>query len=137
MPFDSTFDSSRRIVSTPNAPAPIGPYNQAVWAGSTLYLSGQVALDADTGRLDNASLEAETRRVMRNIAAVLRAADLDFSDVVKCSIFLKDMNDFAAVNAIYGEFFPASTAPARECVEVARLPRDVRVEISAIAHKTT
>lgn len=122
----------KEIINTPHAPAPIGPYNQAVKVNGTLYVSGQIALNADTGELHLENLEAETHLVMHNIKAVLKAGGMDFRHVVKCSIFLSDMNNFAEVNSIYGEYFKQN-APARECVEVARLPKDVNVEISVIA----
>jgi 2-iminobutanoate/2-iminopropanoate deaminase len=116
------------------APAPIGPYSQAIQAGNTLYVSGQIAIDPQTGALNTSGIEAETNLVMANLDAILKAAGYDFSDVVKCSIFLKDFNDFATVNAIYATFF-SSNPPARETVEVSRLPKDVNIEISCIAVK--
>ncbi len=116
------------------APAPIGPYSQAIQAGNTLYVSGQIAIDPQTGALSTSGIEAETNLVMANLDAILKAAGYDFSDVVKCSIFLKNFNDFATVNAIYGTFF-SSNPPARETVEVSRLPKDVNIEISCIAVK--
>ncbi|MGB5943222.1 MAG: RidA family protein [Leeuwenhoekiella sp.] len=125
----------KKIITTPGAPAPIGPYNQAVLAGNTLYTSGQIALDPNTGDLHTSDLETETTLVMNNLKAVLKAAGCTFEDVVKSSIFLSDMNDFATVNAIYGSFFNEKTAPARETVEVANLPKFVNVEISMIAVK--
>ncbi|EAR15296.1 MULTISPECIES: RidA family protein [Robiginitalea] len=123
----------KKIIQTDKAPAPIGPYNQAVWAGNTLYVSGQIALDPATGKLIDESIEAETEQVMQNLSAVLREAGLGFGDVVKASIFVKDMHQFARINAVYGNFFDADTAPARETVEVANLPKFVNVEISVIA----
>jgi 2-iminobutanoate/2-iminopropanoate deaminase len=124
-------------VRTDNAPAPIGPYNQAILAEGKLYLSGQIAIDPATGELDPAvasgDVAAETRRVMDNLGAVLEAAGMGFRHLVKCSIFLRDMDDFAAVNAVYATFFEEGRAPARETVQVVRLPKDVRVEISGIA----
>lgn len=123
----------RKIIRTENAPAPIGPYNQAILAGDTLYLSGQVAIDPASGELRLDDLETETRLVMSNLKAVLNEAGMDFSNLVKCSIFLKSMDDFAAVNAIYGEYFEEGQAPARETVQVAKLPKDVNVEISGVA----
>ncbi|WP_420593152.1 RidA family protein [Robiginitalea biformata] len=125
----------KKIIQTDKAPAPIGPYNQAVWAGNTLYVSGQIALDPATGKLIDESIEAETEQVMQNLSAVLREAGLGFGDVVKASIFVKDMHQFARINAVYGNFFDADTAPARETVEVANLPKFVNVEISVIAVK--
>ncbi len=119
---------SKQIVYTDQAPAPIGPYSQAVKIGDTLYVSGQVAIDlAPLG-----DIQAETRKVMENVGAILRAASMDYANVVKATIFVKDMNNFAAINEIYGSFFTADF-PARETVEVARLPKDVNVEISVIA----
>ena len=123
----------KEIIKTDAAPAPIGPYNQAVRAGHTLYVSGQIALDPETGELVSGSIEAETRQVMENLKAVLAAAGADFSHVVKASIFVADMHQFARINAVYGEYFDADTAPARETVEVANLPKFVNVEISVIA----
>lgn len=119
---------SKKIILTDKAPAPIGPYSQAVMAGNTLYVSGQIALDvAATG-----NIKAETEAIMQNIGHVLEAAGLTYSHIVKTSIFLKNMDDFATVNAVYGTFFDENP-PARETVQVARLPRDVNVEISVIA----
>lgn len=123
----------KKIIRTENAPAPIGPYNQAVLAGNTLYVSGQIALDPATGELLQGSIEAETDLVMQNLGAVLAAAGADFSHVVKSTIFVRDMGQFARINQIYGKYFEAETAPARETVEVAALPRYVNVEISVIA----
>lgn len=120
------------IVKTENAPAPIGPYSQAVWAGGTLYLSGQIAIDPKSGALKIASVAEETHQVMKNIGAVLQEAGLDYSNIVKCSIFLSDMELFAEVNTIYGSYFEKDF-PARETVEVAKLPKGVNVEISVIA----
>lgn len=124
-------------ILSPDAPAPIGPYSQAVLAEGRLYLSGQIALDPHSGELVQGDIETETRRVMDNIGAVLHAAGMHYNNLVKCSIFLRDMNDFAAVNAVYGSYFEDGKAPARETVEVSRLPRDVRVEISGVAYGRT
>jgi 2-iminobutanoate/2-iminopropanoate deaminase len=124
----------KKIIRTSKAPAPIGPYNQAVLAGNTLYVSGQIALDPATGELLKGSIEEETDLVMKNLKAVLKAAGADFSHVVKTSIFVKDMGQFARINAVYGTYFTADTAPARETVEVANLPKYVNVEISVIAY---
>lgn len=119
---------SKQIVYTDQAPAPIGPYSQAVKIGNTLYVSGQIAAElASAG-----DIQAETRKVMENVGAILRAADMDYANVVKASIFVKDLNNFGAINEVYGSFFTAEY-PARETVEVARLPKDVNVEISVIA----
>ena len=122
----------KTVIYTPDAPAPIGPYSQGIQAGNTYYFSGQIAIDPASGHVVAGGIEAETRQVMKNIGALLSAAGLDFSHIVKTSIFLKDMNDFAVVNAIYGENF-TSNFPARETVQVAMLPKDVMVEISVIA----
>ncbi|MGF1533683.1 MAG: RidA family protein [Bernardetiaceae bacterium] len=122
-------------IETPHAPAPIGPYSQAVLAGNTLYVSGQIGIDPQTGVLHNtASIQTETECVLRNLQAILTAAGFTLADVVKCSIFIRDMNDFAAINTVYAQFFDQSK-PARETVAVAGLPKDVRVEISCIAVK--
>ena len=125
----------KKIISTPNAPAPIGPYNQAVFAGDTLYISGQIPLDPKTGELVSGDIAEETKMVMQNLEAILIEAGLTFEHVVKSSIFLSDMNSFAAVNAVYATAFDEQTAPARETVEVANLPKFVNVEISMIAVK--
>ncbi len=125
----------KRIITTPNAPAPIGPYNQAVQFGNMLFISGQVAIDPSSGDLIMDSIEEESEQVMKNLKTILAEADMDFTHVVKTSIFLKDMNQFAEVNAVYGAYFDADTAPARETVEVANLPKFVNVEISMIAMK--
>lgn len=125
---------SKEIIFSKEAPAPIGPYSQAVKAGNTLYVSGQIALDADTGELINENITEETHAVMKNLDAVLRAASYEFADVVKCTIFIKDMGQFGTINEAYGQYFK-SNPPARETVEVSRLPKDVNVEISCIAVK--
>lgn len=125
----------KTIIQTANAPAPIGPYNQAVKFGNTLYTSGQIALNPINGELVLSNIELETEQVMQNLKAVLAAADMDFENVVKTSIFLSDMGNFAQVNAIYGMYFNEATAPARETVQVACLPKNVNVEISCIAIK--
>ena len=123
---------SKQIIFTSEAPAPIGPYSQAVKAGNTLYVSGQIALDAESGEMINANITEETHQVMKNMDAVLQAAGMNFDQVVKCSIFVKDMGQFATINEAYGMYFKQDP-PARETVEVARLPKDVNVEISCIA----
>ena len=123
---------NKTIITTDKAPAPLGPYNQAVLVNDTLYLSGQIPLIPFTMELVEGNLEAETKQVMQNLKAVLEAANMGFDHVVKTSIFLNDINNFAAVNEVYGSYFE-SDFPARECVEVARLPKDVNVEISVIA----
>lgn len=124
----------KKIINTPNAPAPIGPYNQAVMTGDMIFISGQVALVPGTGELANADLTEETHQVMKNLQAILTEAGLDFSHVVKTTIFLSDMSLFAAVNEIYGSYF-TSDYPARETVAVKGLPKNVNVEISMIASK--
>lgn len=123
----------KQIINTPKAPAPIGPYSQAVKVGNMLFTSGQIALHPDTMELVLDDIAAETRQVMENMKAVLEAAGMDFSHVVKTSIFLMDMANFAAVNEVYGTYFDDATAPARETVQVAGLPKGVNVEISMIA----
>lgn len=125
---------AKNVVFSAAAPAPIGPYSQAVQSGNTLFVSGQIALDPATGNLVTGSIEEETHRVMKNLQAILTAAQFSFSQVAKCTIFLKDMNNFPKVNTIYGSYF-SSDPPARETVEVSRLPKDVNVEISCIAVK--
>jgi 2-iminobutanoate/2-iminopropanoate deaminase len=125
----------KRIIITPNAPAPIGPYNQAVLAGTTLYTSGQIALNPDTMELVLDDIETETQQVMENLKAVLAAADMTFENVVKTSIFIMDMADFNRINAVYATYFNEATAPARETVQVACLPKNVNIEISMIAMK--
>ncbi|NNK88620.1 MAG: RidA family protein [Flavobacteriaceae bacterium] len=123
----------KQIISTPKAPAPIGPYNQAILYKDTLFTSGQIAIDPESGNMVLDTIEHETRQVMLNLKAVLEAADMSFENVVKSTIFLSDMNNFSKVNEIYGSYFDYETAPARETVQVARLPKDVNVEISLIA----
>ena len=122
----------KHIIQTEKAPAPIGPYSQAVRFGNLLFTSGQIAIDPATGELVTGDIKEETRQVMRNLEAVLDAAGADFSQVVKTSIFVADMGDFAAINEVYGNYFDEENAPARETVEVANLPKYVGVEISMI-----
>ncbi|MBK7074398.1 MAG: reactive intermediate/imine deaminase [Myxococcales bacterium] len=122
----------RSVIATPAAPAAIGPYSQAIRAGNLVFTSGQIPLDPTTGQMVTGDLAAETRRVLDNLAAVLAAAGVGFADVVKTTIFLTDMGDFAAVNALYAERF-SGAPPARSTVQVARLPKDARVEIEMIA----
>jgi len=123
----------KKIIFTDNAPAPIGPYNQAVLFGNTLYTSGQIALDPKTMELIGSDIESETRQVMENLKGVLEAADMTFENVVKTTIFIMNMNDFTRINSVYGTYFNEKTAPARETVQVAGLPKNVNVEISMIA----
>ena len=125
----------KKIINTPKAPAPIGPYNQAVLSGNTLYTSGQIAINPETNDLVLSSIDAETKQVMLNLKTVLETADMTFEHVVKSSIFISNMDDFATINTVYGSFFNESNAPARETVQVARLPKNVNVEISMIAVK--
>lgn len=125
---------AKTVVYSPEAPEPIGPYSQAIQAGNMLFISGQIAIERSSGNLVTNAIEPETKQVMRNLEAVLKAAGMDFSNVVKSTIFLKDMNNFPKVNEIYGQYFKQQP-PARETVEVSRLPKDVNVEISCIAVK--
>ena len=127
---------TKRIITTKDAPAPIGPYNQAVLVNeTTLYTSGQIALNPETMELVLDNIKKETKQVMTNMQAVLKAADMTFDNVIKTSIFISDMNNFSEINEVYGSFFNESTAPARETVEVACLPKNVNVEISLTAIK--
>lgn len=122
----------KKIIQTESAPAPIGPYSQAVQAGAFLYVSGQIPLNPANGAMVQDTIENETTQVMLNLKAILEKAGMDFTHVVKTTIFLKDMNDFAKVNGVYGTFF-SNNFPARETVQVSRLPKDANVEISVIA----
>lgn len=123
---------AKEVIYAANAPEPIGPYSQAIKAGNMLFVSGQIAIDRSTGQMIMASILEETAQVMKNLSEILTSAGMNFSHVVKCSIFLKDMNNFQQVNEVYGKSF-TSQPPARETVEVSRLPKDVNVEISCIA----
>jgi len=124
----------RKIIQTDQAPAPVGPYNQGVVAtGAMLFVAGQIPLDAATGELVGDNVAEQTEKSIQNLTAVVKAAGSDLSQVVKTSVFLKDMNDFAEMNAVYAQHFGDESAPARACVEVARLPKDVLVEIECIA----
>ena len=125
----------KTIINTPNAPAPIGPYNQAVLIAGTLYISGQIPIDPATGKLVEGDIKKETEQSMENLKAILIEAGMTFENVVKASIFVKDMYLFADINEVYGTYFDTVTAPARETVEVANLPKFVNVEISVIAIK--
>lgn len=125
----------KKIITTTKAPAPIGPYNQAILSGNTLYTSGQIAINPETGKLVLDDITTETKQVMENLKAVLEAAEMTFEHIVKTSIFISDMENFGAINTVYGTYFNEATAPARETVEVANLPKYVNVEISAIAIK--
>ncbi|AXG74790.1 RidA family protein [Flavobacterium arcticum] len=123
----------KKIIFTDKAPAPIGPYNQAVLTGNTLYTSGQIALHPETGELITSDIETETKQVMKNMKAVLEAAGMNFENVIKATIFISNMGDFAKINSVYGTYFNEKTAPARETVQVACLPKNVNIEISMIA----
>lgn len=125
----------KKIINTPKAPAPIGPYNQAILIGITLYTSGQIAINPENNELVLDSITDETIQVMENLKEILKAAEMTFENVIKSSIFITDMNNFAAINEVYGSYFDADTAPARETVEVANLPKFANVEISVIAVK--
>ncbi|WP_396638180.1 RidA family protein [Maribacter sp. R77961] len=125
----------KKIINTTKAPAPIGPYNQAILSGNTLYISGQIPLNPETGKLVEGDIKKETRQSMENLKVILEEAEMNFENVVKSSIFLSDMNQFTQVNEVYATYFEAETAPARETVEVANLPKFVNVEISMIAVK--
>lgn len=126
---------SKQVIRTEQAPAPVGPYNQAIAvSGRMLFVAGQIALNPSTGEIvGNGDVKQQTQQVMANLQAILTAGGASFADVVKTSVFLADMNDFAAVNAVYAQYFDEATAPARACVEVSRLPKDVLVEIECIA----
>jgi len=123
----------KKIITTPNAPAPLGPYNQAVKAGDTLYISGQIPIKTESMELLNGTIKEETHLVMKHLEAILTAAEMSFEQVVKTSIFLDNMDDFGQVNEVYGSYFDNKTAPARETVAVKTLPKSVRIEISMIA----
>jgi 2-iminobutanoate/2-iminopropanoate deaminase len=125
----------KQVIITPNAPAPIGPYSQAVLKGNTLYTSGQIAINPTNGELVLDNIKLETNQVMKNMEAVLQEAKMSFEDVVKATIFITDMNNFIEINAVYGSYFNEASAPARETVQVSKLPKNVNVEISMIAIK--
>lgn len=125
----------KKIITTTNAPAPIGPYNQAVLSGNTLYTSGQIAINPTTNKLVLDDIKSETKQVMENLKAVLEAADMTFENVIKTSIFISDMHNFSLINGVYATYFDEDFAPARETVEVVNLPKFVNVEISMIAVK--
>jgi 2-iminobutanoate/2-iminopropanoate deaminase len=125
----------KKIITTENAPAPIGPYNQAVLLGDILYTSGQIAINPKTAALETNDIESETTLVMENLKAILEAAQMTFENVIKSSIFVSDMHNFSKINEVYGKYFNSETAPARETVEVANLPKFVNVEISIIASR--
>lgn len=122
----------KKVINTLKAPEPIGPYNQAILSGNTLYISGQIALNVESGKLVLDTIQMETKQVMENLKAILEAADMTFSNVVKSTIFISNMDDFTKINEVYGSYF-SEDAPARETVQVAKLPKGVNVEISMIA----
>ena len=124
----------KKIISTNKAPAAIGPYSQAVWAGNLLFASGQIPIDPATGDIVAGDVQAQANQCLKNVKAILESAKLDFENVVKATVFIKDMNDFAAINEVYAQYFTAPF-PARSRVEVARLPRDILVEVEVIAKK--
>ena len=126
----------KQIINTPSAPAPIGPYNQAILAGDMLFISGQICIDPSTGALKNQDIQQETHQVMYNLRSILTAADMSFHHVVKTTIFITDMNRFSEINEVYGKYFDSNSSfPARETVQVSALPKFVNVEISMIAVK--
>ena len=125
----------KKIIKTNKAAAPIGPYNQAILVDGFLYTSGQIALDPDTGLFKPDSIEEETKGVMQNLDAILKAAGFEFKDIIKSTIYISDMDNFSKINSIYGSYFNDDLAPARETVQVARLPKNANVEISVIAYK--
>lgn len=125
----------KTIINAPEAPAPVGPYNHSVLAGNTLYVSGQIAIDQSTGHLVMDTIENETHQVMKNMGFILAAAGMTYENIVKCSIFVSDMENYGRINTVYASYFNEATAPARELVQVANLPRYVNVEISCIAVK--
>lgn len=127
---------NKKIIKSENAPKPIGAYNQAVESNGIIYFSGMIAFEPKTMELITENIEAETKQVMENIRAILKEAKLHFNNILKCSIYLKNMDDFASVNEIYGSYFVSETAPARECIEVCKLPRNVNIEISVVAARS-
>jgi len=128
---------SKTIINSDKAPKPVGPYNHSVLVNGILFISGQIALDPSNGNLIQDSIENETHQVLKNLGAILEEAGCSFEDVVKCSVFVSDMGMYSRINAVYAEYFKEDTAPARELVEVANLPKYVNVEISAIASKSS
>lgn len=125
----------KNVIYTPNAPDPVGPYSQAILSNETLYISGQIAIDPSSNEIITSTIEEETHQVFSNLKAILEAANMSFDNVVKCSVFLNDMGNFSNVNRVYMQYFDEASAPARETVEVASLPKYVNVEISAVAVK--
>lgn len=125
--------NAREVVNSPEAPSPVGPYNQAIKYNGVLYLSGQIAIDQQTGTLKMDTIEEETHQVLKNIGYVLKKAGIGYESIIKCSVFVSDINNYARINKVYAEYFNEDSAPARELVEVANLPKNVNIEISAIA----
>ena len=125
----------KQIINSPKAPAPVGPYNQAIQAGNTLYISGQIPIDPSSGQLVSDSIEAETQQVLENIKSILEHTGYSLDNVVKCTVFVTDMNNFTRINGVYATYFKEVNAPARELVQVSALPKFVNIEISAIAVK--
>ncbi|WP_044200747.1 RidA family protein [Flammeovirga sp. OC4] len=125
----------KQVIFSELAPSPLGPYSQAILTNDTLYVSGQIGINQSTGEFVSDSIENETHQVMKNLGYILQEVGLTYENVVKCSIFVRDMNDFARINEVYATYFNEETAPARETVQVARLPKDVGIEISCIAIK--
>ena len=125
----------KKIIYSDKAPNPVGPYSQAVFANNTLYISGQIAIVPETGEIDLSNIENETAQVMKNLGVILNANDMTYENVVRCTVFVRDMGLYSRINAVYAEFFEDETAPARALVEVAGLPKDVNIEISCIAVK--
>ncbi len=126
----------RQVFNTDQAPSPVGPYNQSVAASKTLYISGQIAINPHTGEMVQSSIEDETRQVMHNVGAVLHAAGADYGDILMCTVFVVDMDNYSRINSVYADFFDEATAPARALVEVSRLPKEANIEISVIATLT-
>jgi len=124
----------KKIIHTIHAPAPVGPYSQAVMGGPWLYISGQIAVNPATGEIINRTIEEETHQILTNLKVILTEAGMGFEHVVKCTVYVRDMEHYGIINAIYGEYFGLDNAPARELVEVTRMPKDVNLEISAIAY---
>lgn len=125
----------KKIINSPKAPAPIGPYNHSVQVGDLLFISGQIPFNQATESLITSGIQDETKQVMENLRFIIEEAGYSFDQAVKATIFIRDMNNFGLINEIYGSYFTSETAPARECVQVERLPRDVNVEISMVLHK--
>ena len=132
--MDTESSKMKKIIYTNNAPKAVGPYSQAILSGNTLYCSGQIAINPKSGNLEIDNIKDETNRIMKNISAILKSADMNFSNVVKCSIFMKNMQDYSKINEVYSKYFKKDP-PAREAIEVSNLPKSVNIEISVIAEK--